>query len=90
MVDAFTSISLACSLLAADKRRGLLYIGQHNKIIILKPGESSDPEWRIEVEIPVSISKLMLSCDCSYLAVVPHGPSVLIYDVHALVKSVRY
>ncbi|XP_076673706.1 nuclear pore complex protein Nup214 isoform X2 [Andrena cerasifolii] len=87
VVDAFTSISLACSLLAADKRRGLLYIGQHNKIIILKPGESSDPEWRIEFEIPVSISKLMLSCDCSYLAVVPHGPSVLIYDVHALVKS---
>lgn len=88
IIDAFTSIPIACSLLAADKKRGLLYIGQNNRLLILKPGEDSDPEWKIEVEISIIVSKLMLSCDCSYLAIIPHGPFVLVYDVQALVRGV--
>ncbi|XP_043254325.1 nuclear pore complex protein Nup214-like [Colletes gigas] len=87
ILNAFESIPIACSLLVADKKRGLLYIGQDNKINILKPGEDSDPEWSIEVQIPVAISKLTLSCDCSYLAVAPHRPSILIYNAQALVRS---
>ncbi|XP_033300665.1 nuclear pore complex protein Nup214 [Bombus bifarius] len=86
ILDAFTSIPTACSLLAADKRRGLLYAGQNNKIIILKPGEDSDPEWKIEFNVPLVVSKLTLNCDCTYLAVA-HGPMVLIYDAEALTKN---
>ena len=86
ILDAFTSTPTACSLLAADKKRGLLYAGQNNKIIILKPGEDSDPEWKIEFNVPVVVSKLTLNCDCTYLAVA-HGPMVLIYDAEALTKN---
>lgn len=90
ILDAFSSVPRACSLLAADKKRGLIYAGQSNKIIILKPGEDSDPEWKLEFNISVAVSKLMLNCDCSYLAVAPHGPLILIYDAQALTKNVCY
>ncbi|KOC66043.1 Nuclear pore complex protein Nup214 [Habropoda laboriosa] len=87
ILDAFTSIPTACSLLAADRKRGLLFAGQNNKIIILKPGEDADPEWKVEFNISVAVSKLMLSCDCSYLAVASHGPVILIYDVQSIIKN---
>ncbi|CAK9812723.1 Nuclear pore complex protein Nup214 [Anthophora quadrimaculata] len=87
ILDAFASKPTACSLLAADKKRGLLFAGQNNKIIIVKPGEDADPEWKVEFNLSVAVSKLMLSCDCSYLAVVPHGPSILIYDVQSIIKN---
>ncbi|XP_054007448.1 nuclear pore complex protein Nup214 [Hylaeus anthracinus] len=87
ILNAYESIPIACNLLAADKKRALLYIGQNNKINILKPGEDSDPEWKVEVNIPVFVSKLALSCDCSYLAVVPHGPSILIYNAQMLARG---
>ncbi|XP_015433648.1 PREDICTED: nuclear pore complex protein Nup214-like [Dufourea novaeangliae] len=87
VLNAFTSIPTACSLITADKKRGLLYIGQSSRIIVLKPGEDSDPEWKIEIDTLVAISKLTLSCDCSYLAIAPHGPCILIYDVQALTKG---
>ncbi|CAL7947823.1 unnamed protein product [Xylocopa violacea] len=87
ILDAFTSIPTACSLLAADKKRGLLYAGQNDKIVILKPGENCDPEWKIELNISLAVSKLMLNCDCTYLAVAPNGPLILIYDAQALTKS---
>ncbi|XP_003699889.2 nuclear pore complex protein Nup214 [Megachile rotundata] len=87
ILDAFTSIPIACSLVTADKRRGLLYVGQDDKIIILKPGEDSDPEWKLKLNMPIPISKLMLNCDCSYLAVAPHGPLILIYDAQALITN---
>lgn len=88
ILDAFISIPTACSLLAADKKRGLLYAGQNNKIIILKPGDDTDPEWKIEFNVPLVISKLTLNCDCSYLAVTSHEPMILIYDAQALTKNV--
>ncbi|XP_078045494.1 nuclear pore complex protein Nup214 [Augochlora pura] len=87
ILDGYKSVPVACSLITADKKRGLLYAGQNNKIVVLKPGEDSDPEWKFEVETTIIICKLMLNCDCSYLAVVPQGPSVLIYNVQALSKS---
>nr|XP_033326444.1 nuclear pore complex protein Nup214 isoform X1 [Megalopta genalis] len=87
ILDAYTTVPIACSLVTVDKKRGLLYVGQNNKIVVLKPGEDSDPEWKIELETTVIICKLILNCDCSYLAVVPQGPSVLIYDVQALSKT---
>ncbi|XP_076233490.1 nuclear pore complex protein Nup214 [Calliopsis andreniformis] len=87
IVNAYTSIPVACNLLVADKKRGLLYVGQNNKILIIKPGEDSDPEWKIEIELSIVVSKLTISCDCSYLAVVPHGPSVLIYDLQSFVTG---
>ncbi|XP_029046237.2 nuclear pore complex protein Nup214 isoform X1 [Osmia bicornis bicornis] len=87
ILDAFTSVPIACSLLTADKKRGLLYVGQSNKIIVLKPGEDNEPEWKLELNIAVAVSKLMVNCDCSYLAVAPHGPLILIYDVQALVAN---
>ncbi|XP_076755407.1 nuclear pore complex protein Nup214 [Xylocopa sonorina] len=87
ILDAFTSVPTACSLLAADKKRGLLYAGQNDKIVILKPGENCDPEWKIELNLSVAVSKLMLNCDCTYLAVAPNGPLILIYDAQALTKS---
>lgn len=88
ILDAFSSIPTACSLLVTDKKRGLLYIGQNNKIIMLKPGEDNDPEWKVEFNIPVAVSKLTLNCDCSYLAVAAHGSIILIYDAQALTKNV--
>ncbi|XP_076285029.1 nuclear pore complex protein Nup214 isoform X2 [Lasioglossum baleicum] len=87
ILDGYTSVPIACSLITADKKRGLLYVGQKNKIFVLKPGEDSNPEWKIEVETSIIICKLLLSCDCSYLAVVPQGPFILIYDVQALTRS---
>ncbi|CAD1469021.1 unnamed protein product, partial [Heterotrigona itama] len=86
ILDAFISIPTACSLLAADKKRGLLYAGQNNKIIILKP-DDTDPEWKIEFNIPLVVSKLTLNCDCSYLAVASHEPMILIYDAQALITN---
>ncbi|KAK9306274.1 hypothetical protein QLX08_002997 [Tetragonisca angustula] len=87
ILDAFISIPTACSLLAADKKRGLLYAGQNNKIIILKPGDDTDPKWKIEFNVPLVVSKLTLNCDCSYLAIASHEPMVLIYDAQALIKN---
>ncbi|KOX79380.1 hypothetical protein WN51_09218 [Melipona quadrifasciata] len=87
ILDAFISIPTACSLLAADKKRGLLYAGQNNKIIILKPGDDTNPEWKIEFNLSLVVSKLTLNCDCSYLAVAFHEPMVLIYDAQALTKN---
>ncbi|KAF3425213.1 hypothetical protein E2986_06716 [Frieseomelitta varia] len=87
ILDAFISIPTACSLLAADKKTGLLYAGQNNKIIILKPGDDTDPKWKIEFNVPVIVSKLTLNCDCSYLAIASHEPMVLIYDAQALIKN---
>ena len=76
--------------MAADKKRGLLYAGQNNKIIILKPGDDTDPKWKIEFNVPLVVSKLTLNCDCSYLAIASHEPMVLIYDAQALIKNVMY
>ncbi|XP_017765339.1 PREDICTED: nuclear pore complex protein Nup214 [Eufriesea mexicana] len=90
LLDAFASIPTTCSLLAADKKRGLLYAGQNNKIFILKPRENSDPEWKIEFNMPGVVSKLALNCDCSYLAVAQDGPMILIYDAQALTKNLFY
>lgn len=90
LLDAFTSVPDTCSLLAADKKRGLLYAGQDNKIFMIKPGENSDPEWKIEFNVPGVVSKLALNCDCSYLAVAQDGPAILVYDAQALTKNVRY
>ncbi|XP_017880713.1 nuclear pore complex protein Nup214 [Ceratina calcarata] len=87
VLDAFASVPAACSLLAADRKRGLLYAAQHNKIIVLKPEENKDPKWKLELNVPVAVSKLMLNCDCTYLAVAPCGPLVLIYDAQALARS---
>ncbi|XP_050465636.1 nuclear pore complex protein Nup214 [Cataglyphis hispanica] len=83
-----TYIPIACNLLVADKKRGLLYIGHDDKITILKPAEENNAEWKIELQLPSVISKIAINCDCNYIAVaVALKPTILIYDAHSLARN---
>ncbi|XP_071573062.1 uncharacterized protein Nup214 [Temnothorax nylanderi] len=78
----------ACNLLVADKKRGLLYIGHDDKITVLKPAEENSAEWKIELQLPVIISKIAINCDYNYIAIgIALKPTVLIYDAHSLVRN---
>ncbi|XP_070169828.1 nuclear pore complex protein Nup214 [Polyergus mexicanus] len=83
-----TYIPIACNLLVADKKRGLLYIGHDDKIIVLKPAEENNAEWKIELQLPGVISKIAINCDYNYIAVaVALKPTILIYDAHSLARN---
>ncbi|KAK2586342.1 hypothetical protein KPH14_010634 [Odynerus spinipes] len=84
--SSFSSIPIACSLVAVDKKRGLLYVAHENKLTILVSGSEIDTEHKIEISLPFFISKISFSCDYSYLAVTPLEPKVLIYDACAFIK----
>nr|XP_012231710.1 PREDICTED: nuclear pore complex protein Nup214 [Linepithema humile] len=83
-----TYIPPACSLLVADKKRGLLYVGHDDKITVLKPAEENNPEWKIELQLPGIISKIAINCDYNYIAIaVALKPTILIYDAHSLARN---
>ncbi|XP_033227685.1 nuclear pore complex protein Nup214-like isoform X2 [Belonocnema kinseyi] len=86
--ENFTSVPTSCNLVAADGKRGLLYVGHKNKITVLKLGNEANIEWKIDLQLPDIISRLSLSCDFSYLAVTLSAPAVLIYSAAALSKNV--
>lgn len=84
-----TYIPPVCSLLVADKKRGLLYIGHDDRITVLKPAEENNPEWKIELQLPGIISKIAINCDYNYIAIaVALKPTILIYDAHSLARNV--
>ncbi|XP_011866102.1 PREDICTED: nuclear pore complex protein Nup214 isoform X2 [Vollenhovia emeryi] len=81
-------IPAACSLLAADKKRGLLYVGHDDKVTVLKPADESNAEWQIELQLPGVISKIAINCDYNYIAIgIALKPTVLIYDAHSLARN---
>ncbi|KAM0728591.1 Nuclear pore complex protein Nup214 [Formica fusca] len=83
-----TYIPIACNLLVADKKRGLLYIGHDDKITVLKPAEENNAEWKIELQLPGVISKIAINCDYNYIAVaVALKPTILIYDAYSLARN---
>ena len=86
--ESFTSVPLNCNLVAADGKRGLLYVGHKNKITVLKLGNETNIEWKIDLVLPDIVSKLSLSCDFSYLAVTLSAPVVLIYSAASLSRNV--
>ncbi|XP_024942691.1 nuclear pore complex protein Nup214 isoform X2 [Cephus cinctus] len=86
LCDAFTTIPTSCSLVAADGKRGLLYVAWSNKITILKPGIDGT-ERKLEHAFPNTISRITLNCDCSYLAVTFSQPAASIYNAASLVKN---
>lgn len=73
----------------ADKKRGLLYIGHNDKITVLKPAEENSAEWKIELQLPGTISKIAINCDYRYVAVtIAQKPSILIYAAYSLARNV--
>lgn len=81
-------VPVNCSLVAADGKRGLLYIGHEKIITVLKIGNEGNIELRIDLNLPDNITRLSLNCDFSLLAVTLFGPSVLIYSAALLSKNV--
>lgn len=86
--NSFVSIPIACNLVTVDKKRGLLFIANNDKLTILLSGSEINVERKIEVNLPFIISKITFNCDYSYLAVTPLVPKVFIYDAQAFVKHV--
>ncbi|KAF7387887.1 hypothetical protein HZH66_010654 [Vespula vulgaris] len=84
--NSFVSIPIACNLVTVDKKRGLLFIANNDKLTILLSGSEINVERKIEVNLPFIISKITFNCDYSYLAVTPLVPKVFIYDAQAFVK----
>ncbi|XP_047362065.1 nuclear pore complex protein Nup214-like [Vespa velutina] len=84
--NSFASIPIACNLITVDRKRGLLYIANNDKLIILLSGSEINVERKIEVNLPFIISKITFNCDYSYLAITPLVPKVFIYDAHAFIK----
>ncbi|XP_032676311.1 nuclear pore complex protein Nup214-like isoform X3 [Odontomachus brunneus] len=86
--DGLSQIPNACNLLVADKKRGLLYIGHNDKITVLKPAEENSAEWKIELQLPGTISKIAINCDYRYVAVtIAQKPSILIYAAYSLARN---
>ncbi|XP_001605944.1 nuclear pore complex protein Nup214 [Nasonia vitripennis] len=86
--DGFPSVPINANLIAADGKRGLLYIGYENKLIVTKPGVDTNPEWKFELDLPDKVCRIALSCDCSFLAITFSRPSALIYDASSLHRQV--
>ncbi|XP_012277239.1 nuclear pore complex protein Nup214 [Orussus abietinus] len=85
--DNQVTVSPACSLLAADGKRGLLYVAYDNKITVLKGGSHSELEQKVEHVLPNTICKISLSCDCNYIAVTLLRPAAFIYNASSFVKK---
>ncbi|XP_046612057.1 nuclear pore complex protein Nup214 isoform X1 [Neodiprion virginianus] len=85
--DGFSSIPVACSLIAVDGKRGLIYTACDHKIIVLKSGHSLDKEWRKEFVMPAKVTCLAFNCNCSYLAVVFDSPTAYIYNAASVVQQ---
>lgn len=84
--SSFSSVPIAYNLVAVDKKRGLLYIANDNKLTILVSGSEIDTEKKIEKTQPFFIAKISFSCDYSYLAITLCEPIVFIYDAHAFIN----
>lgn len=65
-------------------------MGHENKLLVVKPGNDSNPEWKIELDLPDRACRVQMSCDCSFLAVTFTGPSALIYDASSISKHVWF
>ncbi|XP_058804767.1 nuclear pore complex protein Nup214-like [Phymastichus coffea] len=74
------------NLMAADTKHGLLYIGHDYRLIVVKPGNDSNAEWKLELKIPGVAEHVQISCDCSFLAVTFLGASATIYDTSSISK----
>ncbi|XP_011142327.1 nuclear pore complex protein Nup214 isoform X2 [Harpegnathos saltator] len=89
--DGFSQIPAACSLLVADKKRGLLYIGHNDKISVLKPTKENSAEWKTELQLPGIISKIAINCDYRYIAIaIAMKPTILIYAAYSLIRNSLY
>lgn len=89
IADGFESVPAACSLVAVDSKRGLIYTACDNKITVLKSGDNVDKEWRKEYILPAKVSRLSLNCDCSLLAIALHCPTAYIYNAASFTQQVR-
>ncbi|XP_014468892.1 PREDICTED: nuclear pore complex protein Nup214-like isoform X2 [Dinoponera quadriceps] len=86
--DGFSQIPAASSLLVADKKRGLLYIGHNDKITVLKPAEENNAGWKTELQLPGIISKIAINCDYRYVAIaIAMKPTILIYAAYSLARN---
>ncbi|XP_014214367.1 nuclear pore complex protein Nup214 [Copidosoma floridanum] len=84
--DEFQYIPTASSIIAADGKRGLLYIGHEKKLIVVRPGPGSIPEWRLELDLPLTACRVEINCDYTYLAVTLNEPMAIIYDAGSIMK----
>lgn len=82
------SIPVSCSLVVADGKRGLVYIGHQKVISVIKLNNEGNIEWRNDLNLLNNVTRLSLNCDSSLLAVTFLGPSVLIYSAASISKNV--
>lgn len=87
--DSFDAIPVACKLVAADDKRGLVYLCHNNVIVALKLGTENNIEWKVQFELLQEITQVAVNCDQTLLAIVPNRPSVLIYNAASITKGVR-
>lgn len=77
----------ACSLIASDGKRGLLYIGNDNKLTILKCNAEEDKNWKHEHHLSQQIARISLSCDNTYLGVTFSRSTAQIFNANSLTKN---
>lgn len=87
MCDNLDNIPFACSLIVADGKRGLLYIGHNNKLTVLKYNGDLDSRCVIDYDLPQTISKLSISCDFSFLGITFNKSTAYIYNANLLSKN---
>ncbi|XP_046739282.1 nuclear pore complex protein Nup214-like [Diprion similis] len=85
--DGFSSIPVACSLVAIDGKRGLIYTACDQKITALKSGDNPDKEWKKEFVLPAKVTRIAFNCDCSFLAIVFDSPTAYIYNAASVVQQ---
>ncbi|XP_015113764.1 nuclear pore complex protein Nup214 [Diachasma alloeum] len=83
--EALKPIPRACSLLATDCKRGLIYAAHRNSITVL-PCSESPPTHHLQHSLPLCITRISLSCDFSYLGVTFASSTAHIYSASSLSK----
>ncbi|XP_034934522.1 nuclear pore complex protein Nup214 [Chelonus insularis] len=83
--ENFKNIPISCNLILADSKRGLIYTAYENKLTVFKSNLSND--WRLDHNLPSVISRLSISCDCSYVGITFNSPTAHIYKASSISKN---
>ncbi|XP_063973679.1 nuclear pore complex protein Nup214 [Diachasmimorpha longicaudata] len=84
--DPLKPIPRACSLIATDCKRGLIYTAHRNEITVLPCSESSTSS-HLQHTLPRPITRISLSCDFTYLGVTLDTATAYIYSASSVSRQ---
>ncbi|KAF7996982.1 hypothetical protein HCN44_005259 [Aphidius gifuensis] len=86
--DNIQNIPFGCNLIASDDKRGLLYIGNNNKLMVVKCHDNGTNEnWKHEHQLPQQIARISLSCDNTYIGVTFSRSTAQIFSASSITKN---